>query len=93
MVNGIRASDLHGLNKGCGLRFCVGSQVQQETPEESQRTYWPKRYEYNYKDEDNSLKTLTDKVQALSQKFRHLIYIYMCVCVYIYICFEKNLIP
>ena len=36
----------------------VGSQVQQ-TPEEGQMTYRPKR-QYN-KDEDNSLKTLNDK--------------------------------
>ena len=39
MVNGIRASDPHGLNKGDGFKFCVGSQVQQETPEEGRRTH------------------------------------------------------
>ena len=34
MVNGIRTSNPRGLNKGHGLKFRVGSQVQQ-TPEES----------------------------------------------------------
>ena len=69
MVNRIRTSDLCGLNKGCGLKFCVGSRVQQN-PEESWRRYWPKCCEYNHKDEDNSPKTLNDKnQQASSQKF------------------------
>ena len=63
---------LHGLNKGCGSKFCVGSRVRQ-TPEDW-RTYWPKRCEYNNKDEDTSPKTLNDKNQASSQKFRHLIF-------------------
>ena len=44
--------ELNGLNKGIGLRFCVDSLVQQETPEDGQRMHWPKHYEY--KDEDNS---------------------------------------
>ena len=39
-----------GLNEGHVSKFCVGSQVQQEIPEESQRTHQPKR-EYNNKDE------------------------------------------
>ena len=44
-----------------------------QTPEEGRRTYRPKRCGNNYKDEDNSLKTLNDKNhQASSQKFRHL---------------------
>ena len=60
MVNGIRATDSCGLNKVRGSKFCVGSQVWQETPEEGERTHWPKWREYN-KDEDNSLKTLNDK--------------------------------
>ena len=61
MVNGIRTSDPpHTLNKGCGSKFHVGSQVQQ-TPEEGWRTYRPKRCEYKNKDEDNSLKTLNNK--------------------------------
>ena len=71
MVNGIRASEPRELNKGCGLKFCVGSHVQQETPEEGQRTHQPKYCEYNNKDKDNIPKTLNDKNhQALSQKFR-----------------------
>ena len=73
MVNGIRASDPHGLNKGHGSKFHVVSWVQQETTEEGQRTYQPKHCKYNNKDEDNSSKTLNDKNhQASSQKFRQL---------------------
>ena len=56
MVNGIGASKPRGLNKEHGLKFCVGSQVRQETPEEGWRTYWPKHCEYNNKDGDNSPK-------------------------------------
>ena len=74
MVNGIRARDPRGLNKGCGLKFCVGSQVWLETPEEGQRTHRLKHCEYNNKDEDNSLKIPNDKNhQASSQKSRQLI--------------------
>ena len=62
MINRIRLSDLDGLNKGRGLKFCVGSQVRQETPEEGRRTYQPKCCEYNNKDKDNSPKTLNDKI-------------------------------
>ena len=54
------------------MKFCVGSWVQQ-TPEEGQRTYRPKRCEYKNKskDEDNSWKTQNNKnLQASSQKFR-----------------------
>ena len=48
------------------------SQVQQ-TPEEGQRIYQPKRSGNNNKDEDNSPKTLNDKNhQASPQKFRQL---------------------
>ena len=60
MVNIIRASDPHRLNKGRGLKFRVGCRIQQEAPEKDQRTYQPKRCEYNNKDEDNSSKTLND---------------------------------
>ena len=43
----------------------------QQTPEEGQRTYRPKRCGNNNKDEDNSPKNLIDKDhQASSQKFR-----------------------
>ena len=61
MVNGIRASNLFGLNKRCGSKFHTGSWVWLETPEEGWKTYRPKRCEYNNKDEDNSPKTLNDK--------------------------------
>ena len=56
MANGIRTGDPCGFNKGRSSKFCVGSRVQQ-TSEEDQRTYWPKRCGSNNKDEDNSLKT------------------------------------
>ena len=52
MVNGIRASDPRGLNKGRGSKFRVGFRVRQ-TPEEGRRTYRPKRCEYNNKNEEN----------------------------------------
>ena len=58
MVNGIRASDPRGLNKGRGSKFPVSSRVRQETPEEGRRSYQPKRFEYNNED---ILKTLNDK--------------------------------
>ena len=75
MVNGIRASDICGLNKGRGSKFRVGFRVWQETPEEGRRTHRPTRYEYNNKDEDNSPKTLSDKNhQASSKKFRQLMF-------------------
>ena len=60
MANRIRTSDPRGLNKGRGSKFSVGSRVRQ-TAEEDQRTYRPKRREYNNKDEDNSPKNLNDK--------------------------------
>ena len=57
-----------GLYKGFSSRFCVGSQVRHETPDEGQRTYRPKRYEYE--DEDNSLNILNNKNhQTSSEKF------------------------
>ena len=71
MINGIRTSDPHGLNKGRGSKFRVGSRIRQETTEEGRRTYRQKRCEYNNKDENHSPKTLNDKNhQASSQKFR-----------------------
>ena len=60
MANGIGTSNPCRLNKGHGLKFHTGSQVRQ-TPEEGWMTYQPKCCEYNYKDEDNSPKTLNDK--------------------------------
>ena len=61
MVNGIRTIYPHGLNKELSWKFCVGSQVCHETPEEGQRIYQPKCCEYNNKDEDNSPNVLSDK--------------------------------
>ena len=85
MINRIRTSDSQGLNKGHGSKFCVGSWVCQETPEKGRMTHWPKRCEYNNKDEDNSLKTLKDKTdQGSSQKFRQLI----IICLHTVICFQ-----
>ena len=72
MANGIRTGDTCGFDKGHSLKFHVGSQVRQKT-EEGRRTYRLKRCSNNYKDEDNSPKTLNDKnQQASSQKFRQL---------------------
>ena len=71
MVNGIRISDPQGINNGRGSKFCVGSRVPQETPEEGRRTYRSKRCEYNNKDEDNSPKTLNYKNnENSSEKFK-----------------------
>ena len=68
MANGIRTSNSRGFNKGRSSKFREGSRVRQ-TPEEGWRTYWPKRWGNNDKDEDNSPKTLNDKnQQASSQK-------------------------
>ena len=74
MVNGIRASDLRGLNKRRGSRFHVGSRVRQETPEEGQRTYRLKYREYNHKNEDNSPKILNDKNKILLIVFQDKMY-------------------
>ena len=42
-----------GLNKRRVSNFRVGVWVQQETPKEGRRTYWPKCCEYNNKDDNN----------------------------------------
>ena len=65
MANGIRTGDLRGFNKGRSSKFREGSRVRQ-TPEECRRTYRPKRYGNNNKDEDNSPKNLNDKNQQAS---------------------------
>ena len=49
-----------GFNKGRSWKFRENSRVRQ-APEEGWRTYQPKRCRNNYKDEDNSPKTLNDK--------------------------------
>ena len=56
MANGIRTGDPRGFNKGRSSKYRV-----RQTPEEGQRTYWPKRCGNNNKDEDNSPKTLNDR--------------------------------
>ena len=63
MINRIRANYPYDLNKGCSSKFCVGSRVRQETPEEGQRKFWTKRCKYNNKDEGKSPKTLNDKIK------------------------------
>ena len=50
----------NGINKGRSSKFREGSRIRQ-TPEEGRRTYRPKRFGNNNKDEDNSPKTLNDK--------------------------------
>ena len=54
MVNRIGTIYPGGLNKGFSSKFCVGSRVRYQTPEEGRSTYQPKRCEYN-KDMVNSL--------------------------------------
>ena len=63
---GIRTSDPHGLNKGCGSKFHVGSRVRQL--DEGWRTYWLKCCGYNNKDGDNSPKTLNDEKRLTTVK-------------------------
>ena len=67
MANGIRTGDPRGFNKGRSSKFRAGSRVRQ-TPEEGRRTYRPKRYGNNNKDEDNSPKNLNDKDHLLSTR-------------------------
>ena len=63
MANRIRTGNPCGFNKGCSLKFHVGSRVRKSL-EEGWRTYWPKRCENNNNDEDNSPKTLNHKVSS-----------------------------
>ena len=55
------------ISADMSIRFCVGFGVQHKTPEEGQRTYWPKHCKCNNKDEDNGLNILNDK-----EKIRYL---------------------
>ena len=64
MANGIRTGDPRGFNKGRSSKLRVGSRVRQ-APEEGRRTYRPKLCGNNYKDKDNSPKTLNDKKRIL----------------------------
>ena len=76
MVNEIRTIYLRGLNKMFGSKFCVGFRVRHGTPEEGRKSNRPKHCGYNDEDEDNNSNTLRDKnYQALSQKFRQIIYL------------------
>ena len=68
MANRIRTGDPCGFNKGRSSKFPEGSRVQQ-TPEEGQRTYRPKRCGNKNKDEDNSPKTLNDKSSMFNVLF------------------------
>ena len=63
MANGIRTGEPREFNKGRSSKFREGSRVRQ-TPEESRRTYRPKRYGNNNKDEDSSPKNLNDKKEV-----------------------------
>ena len=60
MANGIKPGDPRGFNKRRSSKFREGSRVRQ-TPDEGQRIYQSKRCGNNYKDDDNSPKTLNDK--------------------------------
>ena len=52
------------------IRFCEGSQVRHNTPEEGQKVYRLKRCDYDSKDDDNSPNILGDEnYQASSKKF------------------------
>ena len=70
MANGIRTDDPVDSIKDI-VRSSVKVPEFRQTPEEGRRIYRAKRCEN--KDEDNSLKTLNDKNQTSSQKFRQLI--------------------
>ena len=61
MANGIGTDDPRESNKGRKSKFRENSRVRQ-TPEEGQRTYRPERCGNNNNHEDNSLKTLNEKI-------------------------------
>ena len=78
-VNRIRTSPLW-IKWSVQLKVYVGSQVEYETPEEDRRTHWLKHCEYNNKDEDNNLNTISDKDnQASSQEFRQVLLDAFCI--------------
>ena len=60
MADGIRNGDPRGFNKGRSSKSRKGFRFPQ-APEESRRTYRPKRCGNNNTDEDNSPKTPNDK--------------------------------
>ena len=95
MANGIRTGNPREFNKGRSSKFRVGSRVQQ-TSEEGWKIYWRKRCGNNNKKENNSLKTLNDKIEILITWFRfiaeikiifkNLKYVLLCVFQRIYLC-------
>ena len=66
MARGIRTGNPRGFNKGRSSKFRVDSRVRQ-IPEEGWRTYRPKRFGNNNKDEDNNPKTYNDKNNYIIQ--------------------------
>ena len=86
MVNGITTSDRSGLDNGRGSKSHVGSRIWQETPDEAQRTYQPKRCENSNNDEDNRTKTVNDKNdQDSSEKFIQPILLSLFILIFVYI--------
>ena len=74
LLNRIKTIYLHGLNKGFSSKLCIGSHVQQETPEQVRRMHLPKCCQYVNDDEVSSLNIVHNKNhQALSEKFRLII--------------------
>ena len=71
----VELGNIHRFNKGRSSKFREGSRVRQ-TPEEGRRTYRPKRYGNNNKDEDNSPKTLNDKKNIAGLWIREFIPLY-----------------
>ena len=56
-------------NKGFSSIFYVGFRVRRKPPEEARRTYRPKLYTYNYKDEVNSPNIQSDNNDYFIQEF------------------------
>ena len=71
MVNRIVTIYFRIFNKRFNSRFCLGSLVRHETPEESRRSHLPKLCDYDNDDEINSPNIISDQNdQASFQKFR-----------------------
>ena len=75
MANGIRTGDPRGFNKGRRSKFQDSSRVRQ-TPEDVRRTYRPKLYRNNKKDEDNNPKTLNDKNPRITSPVGKILLVY-----------------
>ena len=80
MANGIRTGDPRGLNNERCSKFREGSRVRQ-TSEEGRRTYRPKGCGNNNKDEDNSPKTLDDKLDLFKYFHFFLVFIIFFIIV------------